>query len=258
MASKKVSAIVACVAGMFSFCQGMEEKKGLPAFTSFFPESVSEHKAMVACEQEAETYAGIINMLKEAGEKPASEMLSVFSASLEAWEKHNANIETMEKKYESQHRDFISGKTKIVTPDEEARKRALKIAALKAQEQALLKLRYPARIECLFPFVVFKNDEKRQGLYRSILEAIQTESNMALLKGETEGRIEFEKLFSLIPSRVELSKTLSFLSGAGKKSAMEKLDSDEKALRFNYMTASLYQGDKDITHIKWRIRTVNR
>lgn len=242
----------------FSHCQNLDEKKGLPKFTVFFPESISEHKAMIACEQEAEAYAGIINMLKEAGEKPASEMLSVFSSSLESWDMHNANIETMEKKYESQHRDFIPGKTKIVTPDEEARKRALKVAALKAQEQALLKLRYPARIECLFPFVVFKNDEKRQGLYRSILETIKEESAMSLLKGETEGRISFEKLYSIIPSRVELSKALSFLSGAGKKAAMEKLDSDEKENKFNHLTLSLYQGDKDIAHIKWRVRTVNR
>lgn len=258
MASKKVSAVVACVAGMFSFCQTMEEKKGLPSFTSFFPESISEHKAMMACEQEAEAYAGIINTLKEVGEKPASEMLSVFFSSLEAWEIHHANIEGMEKKYSSQYADFIPGKTKIVTPDEEARKRALKVAALKAQEQALLKIKYPSRVECLFPFVVFKNDEKRQNMYRSILETIREESNMPLLKGETEGRISFDKLYSLLPSRVELSKALSFLSGLGKKVAMEKLDSDDSILYMNHMTLSLYQGDKDIAHIKWRVRTVNR
>ena len=242
----------------FSHCQNAERKEGFPSFVSFFPEALSTHKDMIQIESACESYADIINMFRQAGEKPSSEMLSVFSSSIESWERHNANIETMEKKYENQHRDFIPGKTKIVTPDEEARKRALKVAALKAQEQALLKLRYPNRIECLFPFIVFKNDEKRQDLYRSILEMVREESNMALLKGETEGRISFEKLYSILPSRVELSKALSFLSGAGKKSAMEKLDSDEKALRFNYMTASLYQGDKDIAHIKWRVRTVNR
>ena len=242
----------------FSHCQNAEEKKGFPSFVSFFPEALSTHKDMIQIESVCESYAGIIHLFKLAGEKPSSEMVSVFNSTVESWEEKNSALVTMETKYENQLRDFIPGKTVIVTPDEQARRAALKMAALKAQEQALLKLRYPARIECLFPFVVFKNDEKRQGLYRSILEMVKEESTMALLKGETEGRIEFDKLFSLIPSRVELSKALSFLSGAGKKSAMEKLDSDEKALRFSYMTASLYQGDKDITHIKWRTRTVNR
>jgi hypothetical protein len=259
--SKKNSshvAMVACVAGMFSFCQGMEEKKGFPSFTAFFPEAISLHKDMVMLESEAEAYAGVINMLRAAEEKPSLETLSVFRSVLESWEEKDALLATLETKFENQYRDFIPGKTKIITPDEEARKRALKIQALKAQEALLLKIKYPARIECLFPFVIFKTDEKRQALYRSILETVQTESNMALLKGENEGRISFEKLYSIIPSRVELSKCLSFLSGAGKKACMEKLDNEERENRFNHLALSLYQGDKDATHIRWKVKTVNR
>ena len=241
-----------------SLCELLEEKKGLPKFLAFFPEAKDIASMQSIHSASLEQFASSLVLMRQAELEPSKDLVSAFHNEMAIWEEKETALQKLEAKYENQYRDFIPGKTKIITPDMEAQKRALKAKALKAQEQALLNIKFPNRVSVVFPFITVKRNEKLETIYKGLFDMLRDAVSLPLLKGETEGRVDLNDAFQFLPSRVELKKALGFFTAQGQKVALEKLDSDDKALYVNSISFSLYTGDKDTSHIKWRVKTANR
>lgn len=255
--AKKMQIFIPSIVSV-SLCELLEEKKGMPSFNQFFPEAKDIATMQSIHSASLEQFASSLVLMRQAELEPSKELVSAFNNELLAWEEKETTLVKLETKYENQYRDFIPGKTKIVTPDMEAQKRALKAKALKAQEQALLNIKFPNRVNAVFPFITIKRNEKLEMVYKALFDMLRDAISLPLLKGETEGRVSLNDAFQFLPSRVELKKALGYFTAQGQKVALEKLDSDDKALYVNSVSFSLYTGDKDTSHVKWRIKTANR
>lgn len=249
MSAKKTASIVSPIVSV-SLCEVLETKQGLPLFLEFFPEVKHLHGSAVVHAQEAETYGSMIHELNKNEIPVMPELKSMFSSALDAWEEKEAAICLLENKYINQHRDFIVGKTKIVTPDQERMIREQKARLLHAQTEAIMKVKYPNRVK----FTPCFSTSKKYGSEANKLQNwIAEAAANSFLNGVSSGELSLQGALDScgVKTLKELSNVIGAVNTAQRDHVLDVLTNDPAA-RIEKVSFSLKVG-KSFPCVSFRV-----
>ena len=250
MSAKKTASIISASIVSVSMCEVLEEKKGLPLFLEFFPEVKHLHGSAMVHAHEAETYGSMIRELVKNEIPVMPELKSMFSSALDAWQDNENKIQELETKYTNQHRDFIVGKTKIVTPDQERAIREQKARLLHAQTEAIMKVKYPNRVK----FVPCFSTSKKYGTEANKLQNWIAETAAAsFLNGVSSGELSLQGALDScgVKTLKELSNVISAVNTAQRDHVLDILTNDPAA-RIEKVSFSLKIG-KSFPCVSFRV-----
>ena len=129
-----------------------------------------------------------------------------------------------------------------------------------AKKNAMLALRYPSRIVIPAWAMVATKDTGRNSKANALLHFIKENTVSSLLNGN--GVTKLSLVHCMESAGVKNTQELKPLLGAINKAMADyvssALDSNDDLLRINSYNVSLYEGDKEKRHIRFKVKTIEK